>query len=109
MQESESEIFLIFSGTPIPAQGVELCVPIEVRTNALHNIKSIAIGLPICITKDIAWTSVVFNGSEFHSHFSNHAPYELMMPIRQFRGDGGHLDGDGAVSCPKWTSGSPRG
>ena len=31
MQESESEIFLIFSGTPIPAQGVELCVPIEVR------------------------------------------------------------------------------
>ena len=56
MQERESEIFLIFSGTPIPAQGVELCVPIEVRTNALHNIKSIAIiWLPICITKDIAW------------------------------------------------------
>ena len=55
MQERESEIFLIFSGTLNPAQGVELCVPIEVRTNALHNIKSIAIWLPICITKDIAW------------------------------------------------------
>ena len=62
MQERESEIFLIFSGTPISVQGVELCVPIEVRTNALHNIKSIGIGLTICITEDDkVWYSMVLS------------------------------------------------